>query len=69
MTKEENFTPLHFAARYTPRLVNEEAQQQQDLNTEDEDDTSTKTVEFLVFSRFNGTEPEGRRTSKEEVGL
>ena len=47
MTKEESFTPLHFAARYTPRLVNEEAQQQQDLNT-DEGDTSTKTVEFLV---------------------
>lgn len=28
-TKEENFTPLHFAARYTPRIVDRDVQLQE----------------------------------------
>lgn len=28
-TKEEGYTPLHFAARYIPRVINKEFQQQE----------------------------------------
>ena len=43
-TEEENFTPLHFAARYTPRIVDEDTECNQSVET----DTSKQAVEFLV---------------------
>ena len=49
-TEEERLTPLHFAARYTPRNVEDDAQEGQSTGT----DSSKEAVAFLVSLRREG---------------
>lgn len=49
-TSEESFTPLHFAAQYTPQIINKDVQLQ-------EMDSSKQIVDYLVYYK-NGLEVE-----------
>lgn len=46
-TREESFTPLHFAAQYTPQIIDKDVQSE-------EVDSSKKVMEFLTLYNESG---------------
>ena len=57
-TREEKYTPLHFAARYIPRIIDKDVQLQEDQASKSGSaievgklSTSAQVMQYLVFLR------------------